>query len=147
MESVNIEKLLDKYFESETSIAEETILKTYFSKQNIPEHLMQYKAMFAYFEQNKTEVSKKPIQVNSKKQTWYGKSMAIAAVFLLLVAIGIKYTSYSNDKLSDAELKEAQKAYLETQKVFKLISENLNKGNNAVAYLNEYESTKNKIFK
>ncbi len=146
MESVNIEKLLDKYFEGETSIAEETTLKLYFAKQNVPEHLMQYKAMFAYFAQNKTEVSKKPIQVNPKKQTWYGKSMAIAAVFLLLVAIGIKYT-YSNDKLSDAELKEAQIAYVETQKVFKLISENLNKGNNAVAYLNEYESTKNKIFK
>ncbi len=146
MESVNIEKLLDKYFEGETSINEEATLKAYFEKPNIPEHFMQYKAMFAYFAQNKAESSKKPIQVNSKKQTWYGKSIAIAAVFLLLIAIGIKY-NHSNSKLSDAELKEAQIAYVETQKVFKLISENLNKGNNAVAYLNEYESTKNKIFK
>ena len=147
MELVNIEKLLDKYFEGETSLQEEKTLKKYFAKPNVPEHLMQYQAMFAYFAQNKEEASQKPIQINTKKPIWYGKWLAIASIFLLLVAIGFRYGKNDQNKLTESELKEAQIAYIETQKVFKLISENLNKGNNAVAYLGKYESTKNKIFK
>ena len=38
-----IEKLVEKYFEGETSIAEEKELKTYFSSTDVAQHLEQYK--------------------------------------------------------------------------------------------------------
>lgn len=140
----NIEKLLDKYFDGETSLQEENTLKTYFAKSNVPEHLQQYQAMFAYFAQNKKETAPENIQVKSKKTTWFGSWAAKAAVVLLLLAIG--YSIYPK-RVSDAEKKEAQIAFLETQKALKLISQNLNKGNYAVNYLNEFEVSKKKIFK
>ena len=42
---------------------------------------------------------------------------------------------------------EAQKAMKDTQKAFQLLSKNMNKGTAAIAYLDEYQSTTNKIFK
>ena len=140
----NIEKLLDKYFEGETSIVEENALKEYFSKKEVPEHLKQYQAMFAYFAQNKKETAPQNIQVKPVKNTWHMQWAAKAAVVLLLFAIG--YALYPKG-LSDAEKKEAEIAFKQTQKALNLISKNLNKGNYAVQYLDEFESSKNKIFK
>lgn len=42
-------ELLHKYFEGETSVAEESFLKEYFAGNNIEEDLMPYKSMFACF--------------------------------------------------------------------------------------------------
>ena len=140
----NIEKLLDKYFEGETSIAEENALKEYFAKKEVPEHLKQYQAMFAYFAQNKKETAPQNIQVKPVKKTWYMQWAAKVAVVILLLAIG--YALYPKG-LSDAEKKEAEIAFKQTQKALNLISKNLNKGNYAVQYLDEFESSKNKIFK
>lgn len=41
---------------------------------------------------------------------------------------------------------DPKKALVETQKVFKLLSNNLNKGYESVHYINEYEIAKDKIF-
>ena len=140
----NIDKLLDKYFEGETSIAEENALKEYFAKKEVPEHLKQYQAMFAYFAQNKKETAPQNIQVKPVKKTWYMQWAAKVAVVLLLLAIG---NALYPKGLSDTEKKEAEIAFKQTQKALNLISKNLNKGNYAVQYLDEFESSKNKIFK
>ncbi|HFS67386.1 MAG TPA: hypothetical protein ENK67_04155 [Flavobacteriia bacterium] len=140
----NIEKILDKYFDGETSQKEEIILKEYFAKSDIPAHLEPYQAMFAYFAQNKKEIAPQNLQVKPIKSTWFGSWVANAAVVLLLFAIG--YSLYPK-RISEAEKKEAQIAFLETQKALQLISQNLNKGNKAVDYLNEFEISKKKVFK
>ena len=61
-----IEKLIDKYFEGETSIAEENELKTYFSSLDVAQHLQQYQTVFGYFSQAKTEEFKAEIPLNTK---------------------------------------------------------------------------------
>ncbi len=144
MELINIEKLLDKYFDGTTSIDEENALKEYFAKNDIPSHLQDYKAMFTYFAKNKEEVSSKNIQVKTEKKTWrFNWLIASAAALLLFVSV----YQFTPKGPTDSEIKEAQIAFNETKKAFQLISDNLNKGNNAIAFLNEYESTKSKIFK
>jgi len=142
--SNNIEALLDKYFNSETSLQEETVLKEYFAQTNVPEHLKQYQAMFAYFAQNKKEKAPQNIQVKPSKKSWNFNWLHKVAVVLLLLAIG--YAIYPKG-ISDTEKKEVQSAFIETQKALKLISMNLNKGSVAVAYLDEFEISKGKIFK
>ena len=49
MELIKIEYLLEKYFQGETSIAEEKELRTYFSSSDVAQHLEQYKAIFGYY--------------------------------------------------------------------------------------------------
>jgi len=49
-----IEQLLERYFECETTLEEENILRTFFSQKDVPMGLWQYKALFTY-EQEKEE--------------------------------------------------------------------------------------------
>lgn len=46
-----IEQLLEEYFNGETTVEEEKILRTFFCQENIPAHLVQYRDLFVY-EQN-----------------------------------------------------------------------------------------------
>lgn len=144
MELVKIENLLEKYFEANTSLEEEKVLQTYFAQAYVAPHLQEYQAMFAYFSENKAEISNQQIQVKPTKKTWQLGRLSIAAVLLLLFSV--VYTILPKG-ITESEKREAQMALVETQKAFQLISQNLNKGNNAIAYLKDYEVTKNKIFK
>lgn len=46
-----IEGLLDRYFEAETTLEEERILRTFFSQENIPADMRQWRALFVEDEQ------------------------------------------------------------------------------------------------
>lgn len=143
MELINIEKLIEKYENAETSLQEEQLLKEYFQKDAVPVHLLEYKAMFNYFDENSTERYTKPIRLKPIRTNW--KWLSIAATVALLVSI---YTINSPGTISESERQEAQLAYQETQKAFQLISQNLNKGNTvAFAGLQEFGKAQNKIFK
>lgn len=50
---MNIEELLNKYFEGETTCDEENQICQYFMKEAIPEHLLIYKPLFAFFDEEK----------------------------------------------------------------------------------------------
>ena len=41
-----IEQLLERYWEGETTLQEETILRTFFSQEDVPGNLMKYKSLF-----------------------------------------------------------------------------------------------------
>ena len=136
MELVNIEKLLEKYLDAETSIAEENELKTYFSGDDVAPHLEEYRAMFGYFSANRNEKFTKTIQLKSRKLNW--KWLSVAASAVLLVSV---YTGYQKNQQVKAE-----KIYQETQFAFAMLSANLNKGTAAITELQEFETSTNKIF-
>ena len=46
---MNIEELLNKYFEGETNCEEERELRRFFTQGIVPEHLQMYGPMFAFF--------------------------------------------------------------------------------------------------
>ncbi len=137
MELVNIEKLLEKYLDAETSIAEENELKTYFSGAHVAPHLEEYREMFGYFSASKKEKFTKTIQLKSRKLNW--KWLSVAASAVLLVSV---YTGYQKNQQEKAE-----KIYRDTQFAFNMLSANLNKGTAAISELQEFETTTNKILK
>ncbi len=51
-----IEQLLDRYWNCETTLQEEDILKAFFSQEDVPAHLARYKSLFAY-EQTQAQLS------------------------------------------------------------------------------------------
>jgi len=137
MELANIEKLLEKYENAETTLAEEKALKNYFSSDNVAPHLQEYQALFGYFSTSENERFTKTIQLNSQKQRW--KWLTVAASVVLLVSV---YNGYEN-----IQQRKAEKVYAETIGAFEMLSANLNKGNVAIAQLQRFDDTTNKIFK
>lgn len=144
-----IEKLIDKYFEGETSIAEENELKVYFSSLDVAQHLQQYKPVFGFFSQAKTEQFKAEIPLNTKKRNvavW----LSIAASVVVMLGVGTLVYLDSNDTtqfVSCNSEDDPEKVLQETEKALALVSEHLNTGIESVSYINEYENSKSKIFK
>ena len=137
MELANIGKLLEKYENAETTLAEEKALKNYFSSDNVAPHLQEYQALFGYFSTSKNERFTKTIQLNSQKKNW--KWLTVAASVVLLVSV---YNGYEN-----IQQRKAEKVYAETIGAFEMLSANLNKGNVAIAQLQRFDDTTNKFFK
>jgi hypothetical protein len=137
MELSKIEQLLERYLNAETNLQEEATLKNYFSKGNVAPHLQEYETMFSYFAISKAETSVKPIQLNTKKTNWKWLSVAASVALLVSVYMGNGYLKEQ----------EAKAQYAQVKDVLKMLSSNLNKGNEAMASLYVYEDTVNKIFK
>lgn len=144
MELDRIENLLEKYFEGETSIAEEKELKVYFSSGDVAQHLEQYKAMFGYFSDAKEQNfgQKVPLKTTKGNVAW----LSIAAsVVLLGMFTFYNYNMNQNQDLGTYD--DPQKAFEETQRALNLLSKNVNVGVQSMEYVNEYQESKELIFK
>lgn len=151
MEFNKIEDILEKYFQGETTIAEENQLKEYFSSPNVAQHLEQYKPMFGYFSQVKEQKSTQTIPLKTKKRNVAWLSIAASAVVLLGIGTYF-YTSEKNATPVTAQSElgtydDPEEALAATQKALALLSNNVNVGIESVQYIKEYEQSKNKIFK
>ncbi|WP_281232110.1 hypothetical protein [Flavobacterium gelatinilyticum] len=151
MELDKIENILEKYFQGETTIAEENQLKEYFSSSDVAQHLEQYKPMFGYFSQVKQQKSTHEILLRSKKRNaaW----LSIAASVVVLLGIGTYFFVREKNAAPVAAHSELgtydnpEEALKATQKALALLSNHVNTGIESVQYINEYEESKNKIFK
>jgi len=137
MELSNIEQLLEKYFEATATVAEEEMLREYFAKEDVPLHLKGYAPMFQYFSEAKEERFTRQVPLKTRKKS-YLKWISVAAVGVLVFGI---YFGRSYQ-----EQREAEYAYQETKKALSLLAANLGKGTEKVAYLKEFEETKQKIY-
>jgi hypothetical protein len=151
MELNKIEPLLEKYFDGLTSIAEEKELTNYFSSSNVAQHLLQYQSIFGYYNHAKREKFVKivPLIPNSRDAKIKVAWLSIAASFtILLGAAMFMYTNSLDKENSDlGTFDNPETALIETQKQLNLISENINMGYKSVAVINEYQQSKNLIFK
>lgn len=148
MELDRIAQLIEKYFEAETSIAEEKELKDYFASPGVAQHLEQYKPIFGYAVQAKQERFTATVPLTTRKRksvVW----LSVAASVVVLLGVGI-YT-FNNPEPSKSAgygtYDDPEVAFRETQKALAMISEHVNKGIGSMGYLNEFEQSKNKIFK
>ncbi|WP_412985850.1 hypothetical protein [Pontimicrobium sp. IMCC45349] len=159
----NIEQLLEKYENAETTLQEEQQLKDYFSQETVAPHLEMYKPMFTYFLQTQKEQYTKDVPLKPKKTINLYRWISVAAVAVLMFGI---YTQVGNSSKSiEGQLNDEQLlAYNQTVEAFNLLSSNFNKskdnintlglmstsldkGTENIAYLGEFSNTTNKIFK
>ncbi len=141
MESDKVEKLLEKYFGATTTVAEEQLLRTYFSQESVATHLEQYAPMFQYVTNAKEERYTKQLVFSPRKKNY--KWLSVAAVAALVFGI-----YFGNDYVDKQRLEQEQAvyAYQETKKALSLLATNLDRGIKKVAYLNEFEQAKQKIY-
>lgn len=158
----SIEKLIEKYDNAETSLAEEAQLRAYFTSDNVAPHLEHYKPMFVYFAQSQTEQYTKDVPLKPKRTKMY-QWISVAAVAVLMLGFAIpQFLGPTDQEIKDREL--AMEAYNKTKEAFKLVSlgmnegkqqlnslamvsDNLNQGIEGASRLSEFSKTTNKIFK
>ena len=103
----------------------------------------EYQVLFGYFSTSKDEKFTKTIQLKSQKLSW--KWLSVAASIVLLISV---YSGFQiNENITERNRAEAEKAYEESKMYFSMVSVNLNKGNDAIAQLQHFEKTTNKVFK
>jgi hypothetical protein len=150
MDYNKIEALIEKYFQGETNSTEENELRNYFSSPNVLPHLEQYKPLFGYFSLAKEEEFKPeiplPLKSRDKKRTVAWLSIAASVVVL----IGIGMFAFFNNTSKNEDLgtyNDPEVAFKETQKALALLSNQVNIGIESVHYVEEYQNSKNLIFK
>jgi hypothetical protein len=159
----NIEKLIEKYNNAETTLKEEAQLKAYFASDNVAPHLEHYKPLFQYFSQSQKEQYTRDVPLNTKKTKLY-QWISVAAVAVLMLGIFIPTTWNTEPKTLADYSPEEQKMYLETKQALAMLagnfndaasslstlnlaSENLNIGIENAIYITEFSETTNKLLK
>ncbi|HKJ48961.1 MAG TPA: hypothetical protein VJ973_07715 [Christiangramia sp.] len=144
MELSKIEKLLERYDEGETSLAEEKLLREYFLRNEIPEHLKSYQLMFMFSNKQANEKLQEEPEVRSTNK-WYAWT-SIAAIFI--VALGIFFFNDNSLRLNENDLgtiTEEEVALEKAKETLAMVSQFMNEGKSDLVYLKEFNNTKNKI--
>lgn len=131
----NIEKLLEKYENGETSLSEEQQLKNYFKQETVAPHLEIYKPMFAYFLVNKQEQFTKDVPLKTTRDFNY-KWISVAAVAVLMLGFYFGQSLIIDDL---GTYEDPQLAFNEFSKSMEMISSKFNKGASTVGYLDEMQ--------
>ena len=159
----NIEQLIEKYENAETTLQEEQQLKHYFTNETVAPHLEVYKPLFAYFLNAQNEQFTKDIPLQPKTKTTLYKWISVAAVAVLMFGMyfsGIFASQLTPGQLQDDDLiayNQAMDALDLLSTSFKqgtdnisaisTLSESFNKGQENLAYLGEFDNQIDKVFK
>jgi hypothetical protein len=144
MELNKIEKLLARYEEGETSLSEEKILREYFQKHEVPEHLKSYQMIFRF---SAAEAEERPERapMQPEKNNWYGW-VSVAAI--LVVALGLFFYNDSAGSINEGDLgtiSDEELALQKTKETLNMVSQIMNEGKSELIYLKEFNKTTNKI--
>ena len=93
----DIEILIEKYENGETTLKEEQQLKDYFSQETVEPHLEVYKSMFQYFLVTKEEQFTKDVPLKTKNTYALYKWISVAAVAVLMFGVYIQNTRPSDE--------------------------------------------------
>ncbi|APY09382.1 hypothetical protein BWZ20_14180 [Winogradskyella sp. J14-2] len=158
----NIEKLIEKYNNAETTLAEEATLRDYFASDNVAPHLEHYIPMFAYFSQTQQEQYTKDVPLKPKRTKLY-QWISVAAVTVLMLGLIVPpILGPSEEEIKQKEL--AMETYNKTMEALSLvsigmnegkeqlnsltlISDNLNQGLEEASRLTKFSKATNRIFK
>ncbi|WP_405397417.1 hypothetical protein [Maribacter sp. Asnod2-G09] len=140
MELHNIEKLIEKYFEATTTVAEEEKLRRYFSEDEVAPHLEQYESLFNYFTKAKEERFTKQVPLKPRKN--YLKWVSVAAIAVFMVGLYFYQPTPPPVTLADEYTPEEIES---AKEALALLAMNFNKGTEQLYYLEEFEKTTNKF--
>jgi hypothetical protein len=148
-----IEKLIEKFFEGETSLEEETLLREFFSGTDVPHKWAGLTAYFAFSSHEKeTAMSTDPLaripEMQTGKKRWSAVTdlkrpyiywiSGVAAGLLILVAVLVKFDPFT--RTIDSTYQDPQTAYLEAKKILFYVSNKLNKGTSRLQPVGKFET-------
>jgi hypothetical protein len=159
MNTNEIERLIEKYFRGETTLAEEKLLREFFSGDDIAEELAGYKPLFALFEEEQKEGITNPEfdrilfakltedegrvvgMIPKRTRITYLVSLAAAVVLLAGIAVAIVMTFNPGGKYTSKD----EMAYAQAQEALMIVSSNLNCGVSHARYLKSFDKGMEKM--
>lgn len=133
---LQIEKLKEKYWAGETSLAEEKELKAYFEANP---SLSKNRRYFAELKKQKQlKASHAFVHPGRKKRQ---TRMSVAATILILIAVSL-FVFQNNNKQDQFAIEDPQEAFEITRASLMKISEGLNKGKTYTRELNKINKAK-----
>ncbi|MCX6247867.1 MAG: hypothetical protein NTW10_09050 [Bacteroidetes bacterium] len=155
MNSNEIERLLEKFYEAGTTPAEERQLREFFSGEAVPPHLAEHADLFRFYREEKKEKLPDPEfesrflaaiketpsipEYSKRKRTIY--LTGVAALVLLLIGI---FFTYRNPSINN---EEAEIAYQQAEYALAMVSVNLNSGLVQMQKLDNFEAGLNQAQK
>ena len=129
MESKQLQILLDKFFDGQTTLKEERMLKTYFLQDGVEEVFAPYKTYFTKMQSAQKVSLNKPIGLRKKRGVfaWIRPVVAVAAVASVLVWLSVP----TFDTLTEEEL-----AYAAFKENMVFVADQLNRAEQDIAYIN-----------
>ena len=158
MEYKELEILLDKYFEGNTSLKEEQEIKDFFKNNSeLPENLIETKAMFLFFQSEKeeqTELEFVPTARRKPKKNLrkiYYQVSGIAASIILLISI-LTYSDNSEEQkiyayINGKPIMNEQVAKMEAKRALLLVSSNFNHGTKNLNHFTSFSRAEELIVK
>lgn len=89
----NIERLVGKFFDGETTLNEERRLYEFFARRNVPSHLQAYREVFSGFASIQAG---EPRRLKLRRVLM--RAAAAAAVVLVVVSAALAYADYREDR-------------------------------------------------
>jgi hypothetical protein len=145
-----IELLLQKFFDGETSLEEEKQLKDFFTRGDIPMHLQPMAGYFHFIgREREMELNSSPLgRISSEeskvarlldfKRPWIYWASGVAASILILIAVFVKFDPFS--PRIENTYQDPQTAYLEAKKILYFVSDKLNKGTSRLQPVGTFET-------
>lgn len=153
-----IEKLLEKYFEGETSLSEEKQLRNFFTSGNVPERWKNLEGYFSFVIQEQDQQIRntdfddkvmsaikgnKLAPIVDLRRPWIYWIAGVAAGVLILVAVFVKFDPFS--KRIEDTYKDPQTAYLEARKILLYVSAKFNRGTRSLEPVTAIETGLNEL--
>jgi hypothetical protein len=151
MEFKDIDKIIQKYFDGESTLQEEIIIRRFLLKaEGLPEKYDGVRRMFLFFDSEHKKTSNLqfdsilPKQKSGKKiirMTYFAVAASIALVF------GIWFMNRSTDEkkifayINGKPVENKEIAYKEAQKALLLVSKSFNKGTENLKQISEFDRT------
>jgi len=138
MDSNKIDRILDKYWEGETSLQDEAVLRDYFRIRPMFQFFKKEQKAFLNgdFDERLSSKLKAVEAADNKKPrrhsltVYIRRAAAVAAIFIGVLFVFNKVIIKPSSDLVAAEKAEAKLAYAEAKAALLLISKKLNKGTN-----------------
>ncbi len=139
METKEIKKLLQKYFNGESNFEEEKILEQYFNSDNIEEELQEYADFFGGISELSDPIDDSGIEEEvmdfilenehqeKTKYRWLWQTVTGIAASIIIVLGGFLFFQQQQKPFDDS-FEDPNEAYAYAQQTLQLVSEKYNKG-------------------
>jgi hypothetical protein len=157
MDKKRIEKLIEKFYDGNTTIGEERLLENFFSQRDIPASMKAERDIFTFYTSSRNEdlpddrLKQKIIQaikseggdLSGNRRRMILMVSSIAASILILIGSFFLFIFPSGPGLAFSRYKDTfdnpELAYIETQKTLLYVSEILNDGTRELNKLSKFE--------